>query len=209
MSTRYEPNIIRSSSSLTSSSDEFDGDGGGGGGGGLSSSHEIPSSPSSSSQDQRTPLRLPGRVIALRNRPLTLECPIKVTQNQQRNLVWWLKDGVRLPVSQSPTLSSSSSSGYHHFPSSERASSSSSSGRIKLIGNDLHFEKVVHKVSISNSTGGLSGSSHAGAGGRERNYSDEGNYRCVLKTPGGVALSPIIRVDVAGNNLFFSPHPCS
>lgn len=58
---------------------------------------------------------------------------------------------------------------------------------------DLHFEKIIHKIGISRSV--LDSSVYPRHG---KNYTDEGEYRCVVKSAIGVVFSPVITVSVAG-----------
>ncbi|XP_035710982.1 protogenin isoform X2 [Folsomia candida] len=57
---------------------------------------------------------------------------------------------------------------------------------------DLHFEKIIHKIGISRSV--LDSSVYPRHG---KNYTDEGEYRCVVKSAIGVVFSPVITVSVA------------
>ncbi|CAL8107639.1 unnamed protein product [Orchesella dallaii] len=157
----------------------------------------------------KVPASLSGsarHIVATRNLPLTLRCPIIITSEDVRILdLWWMKDGVKLdayPITnsgqqqqtnsqQSQPLIQTSTQAHYHPPSSPSSSSSSSSSstsstspRIVITKEgDLHFEKINHKVITS--------------GQRHRNYSDEGDYRCVVKSPLGVVLSSVISVSVA------------
>ncbi|CAG7726772.1 unnamed protein product [Allacma fusca] len=123
----------------------------------------------------------PGRLLALRNRPLTIACPIQLARSARIYDFWWQKDGTRLSL---------------NLSSGEQGTST---GRIKLVGHDLYFEKIVHKIGGwgTHAQGTTVSSSVIGGGSRHRNFSDEGFYRCGVKTPGGVVLSPIIQVVVA------------
>lgn len=154
---------------------------------------------------------LPGRarqIIAIRNQPLTLQCPIDVSEDVKILDMWWTKDGVKLDLYPSisttttnsgqlqtnsqqqhqPQLQTSTQAQYNP-PSSSTSTSSvvpSSTPRVLITSNgDLHFEKINHKVINS--------------GQRQRNYSlsDEGDYRCFIKTQLGVVLSAVISVAVS------------
>lgn len=159
----------------------------------------------------KVPSSLPGnerQIIAIRNHPLTLRCPIEVSNDVRILETWWVKDGLKLDL-QPSTATTSTNSGQqqvnshhqpqhqsqlqtstqaHYNPPSSSASTSSSSLQLPtprvVITNDgdLHFEKINHKVINS--------------GQRHRNYSDEGDYRCVIKTPLGVVLSAVTSVYV-------------
>lgn len=158
----------------------------------------------------KVPSSLPGnerQIIAIRNHPLTLRCPIEVSKDVRILDTWWMKDGLKLDLQPSTATSTNSgqqvnshhhpqqhqsqlqtSTQAHYNPPSTSASTSSSSLQLPtprvVITNDgdLHFEKINHKVINS--------------GQRHRNYSDEGDYRCVIKTPLGVVLSAVTSVYV-------------
>lgn len=70
-------------------------------------------------------------------------------------------------------------------PSSTSSSSASSTPRIVIINRDLHFEKINHKVSSL---------------GQNR-VSDEGEYRCIIKTNIGLVLGPVVTLQVASGKL--------
>lgn len=82
-------------------------------------------------------------------------------------------------------------------PPSNSADVQNTPARISITDDgDLHFEKIIHKIGISRSVpDSASSSSRHG-----RNYTDEGVYRCVVKSAIGVAFSPVITVSVAGKD---------
>jgi hypothetical protein len=130
------------------------------------------------------------QLLAIKNRPLTLHCPIIISRDVRILELWWVKDGSKIDLNpQSPSTISNVQP-----PQS----------RIYITDDgDLHFEKIIHKVGVGRSTADLGTNTNSRHG---KNYTDEGVYRCAVKSANGMVFSPVITVSIGGMSLviFFS-----
>lgn len=155
-------------------------------------------------------------IVAFRNQPLIIYCPIVVAHNVRVLDTWWTKNGKKVnyqPLYKDEPASAVNNASLLEFENNrqikhmndqhdhEQLQIHNNSDQLSTLSllmipsriamtseGNLYFEKINHKIS--------------GSGLRRSNFSDEGHYRCVKKIPQGVVLSAVISVSVISGKTY-------